>query len=314
MLERRFTLAGRTQVFVNPTSGRETGQDTPSLWITKDVANRILAPVGRTVDELRQESAGFELGEITQIEMGGQAHMTVDGTLEKRWPALNIIGHLPGVSGTGGPEEKMDHKMIVVMAQYDSPPIGPEDAHFPAANDNASGVAIMLETIRVMQETEYEPKKTFLFVAYSGEGLEGGENVSSPDVFKILQAKIGFASAFELEAIVYLRGVGGGSGERLEVSAGGSLRLAELFETAARRVGARVVRRDEPIDISIIYSEGNPYESGQEAPEIQLSWEGWDQYVRLPADSFDTISAETLQDAGQTLSLALMIMGRERQY
>ncbi len=45
----------------------------------------------------------------------------------------------------------------------------------PAANNNASGVAVMLEAIRTMQQSGYQPHKTFLFVAYSAEGLEGGQ-------------------------------------------------------------------------------------------------------------------------------------------
>ena len=34
----------------------------------------------------------------------------------------------------------------------------------------------MMETIRAMQESGYQPYKTFVFVAYSAEGMEGGEH------------------------------------------------------------------------------------------------------------------------------------------
>jgi len=175
-------------------------------------------------------------------------------------------------------------------------------------------VAVMLEAIRVMQETEYQPNRTFLFVAYSGEGLEGGESVSNPEISRFLQAKVGFATSLKPEAVIHVRGVGSGSGDALEVSAGGSLRLVELFESAAHKMGADIKRRDDPIDISVIYDEGSPYESGQDAPELRLSWEGWNENARLASDTVDTISADKLEDAGRTLALALMIMGRERQY
>jgi hypothetical protein len=210
----------------------------------------------------------------------------------------------------------LDTELIVVMAQYDSPPLGPDGVVYPAANNNASGIAVMLEAIRVMQETDYEPYRSFLFVAYSGEGLEGGESVSDPDVTRFLQAQPGFTS-FKLEAIVKLRGVGGGTGDRLEISAGGSLRLAELFETAARRMGVTTVRADETIDISVIYEGGNVLplvQEGQKAPTVRLFWEGWDEHSRLPTDTLANISAANLEEAGHTLALSLMILGREREY
>jgi ABC-type dipeptide/oligopeptide/nickel transport system permease component len=314
LLGRRITLSNRSLAEPSPITGRVTGQDTPALWITENVANRLLAKSGKTVEELREEQVFLEIGTATKIDTGVNVSMAAQSSTEERWPAYNAIGHLPGTSSIGSREEKLDHELILVLAQYDSPPPGPEDVPYPAANDNASGVAVMLEAIRVMQETEYAPKRTFLFVAYSGEGLEGGNDVSNPDINIFLQAKAGFARNLEPEAIVHVRGVGGGTGDRLEVSAGGSLRLAELFETAGKRMGARVTRGKDPIDISVIYEEGSPYDSASEAPEVRLTWEGWEENARRPADTLDNISVENLTDAGRTLALALMILGGERQY
>jgi len=138
--------------------------------------------------------------------------------------------------------------------------------------------------------------------------------VNEPDVSRFLQARTGFTN-FELEAIVRLRGVGGGAGDRLEISAGGSLRLAELFEDAAQRMGVRTVRAKEGIDISVIYGGENAFlQSGQEAPEIRLFWEGWEAYSRMPHDGLNVISVQNLEDAGRTLTLSLMILGRETEY
>lgn len=48
----------------------------------------------------------------------------------------------------------------------------------PGADDNASGVAAMLETARVMQLNEYQPESTIKFVAFAAEelGLIGSED------------------------------------------------------------------------------------------------------------------------------------------
>jgi ABC-type dipeptide/oligopeptide/nickel transport system permease subunit len=314
LLGRHVTLSNRSLAEPSPINGRVTGQDTPALWITEEVANRLLAGTGKTVEELQEEQITLEVGTVTEYETGINVTMTAQSSVEERWPAYNVIGHLPGTSSIGSREDKLDHELILVLAQYDSPPPGPEDIPYPAANDNASGVAVMLEAIRVIQETEYNPKRTFLFVAYSGEGLEGGNDVSDPDINIFLQAKPGFARNLEPEAIVHVRGVGGGVGDHLEVSAGGSLRLAELFETAGKRMGTKVVREEDPIDISIIYEEGSPYDSAQDAPVVRLTWEGWEENARRPGDTLESISVDNLTDAGRTLALALMILGGERQY
>jgi peptide/nickel transport system permease protein len=313
LLSRKFTLPGRSIVRTDYMFDRELGQDTPSFWITEDVANRILEGTGKTVDDLRQEAEDLPLGGVSELATDTRVSLSAKGYIEEYWPVQNVIGHMPGLAGTPG-ESQMDQNLILVLAQYDTPPPLPGEEFHPGANDNASAVAVMLEAIRIMRETEFQPKKTFLFVAYSGEGLEGGEDVSNPDVNRLLQAKRGFINHLEPEAIIHLRGVGGGSGDQLIVSSGGSLRLAELFEEAGGRVGADVKRSEEPIDISIIYREGSPYDGGQVAPEVRLSWEGWQEYARLPVDSMANISAENLQDSGRTLALALMILGREQDY
>jgi hypothetical protein len=144
--------------------------------------------------------------------------------------------------------------------------------------------------------------------------LDGGAIVSDPDVNRFLQAKTGFTE-FQLEAIVQLRGLGGGSGDRLLVSSGGSLRLADLFESSARQMGVRSVRADEAIDLGVVF-EGSTTggESVQKAPVVRLQWEGWEENSRLPTDTVENISADDLEEAGRALAMALMILGREQNY
>ncbi len=303
MFDRRFTLGGLTW-----------REDSPRLWISEEVANRILAGSGYTVADMRQQVAGLTAEALLDMPLTTTVSMTVDGTIEEKWPVRNVIGYLPGTSGMEWCQICLGDRLIVVMVQYDSPPIGPKGEIYPAANDNASGLAVMLEAIRVMQETEYQPFKSFVFIAYSGEGLDGGEFVNEEDIHRFLQAKTGFTN-FNLEAVVHLRGLGGGSGDHLEISAGGSLRLAELFERSAKQMGVDVVRADDAIDIGVIYDEGNSLtQGGQEAPVVRLFWEGWEEHARLPSDTISNVSTGNLQDAGRALAMALMILGREVNY
>jgi hypothetical protein len=172
----------------------------------------------------------------------------------------------------------------------------------------------MLEAIRVLQDADYEPYKSMLFVAYSGEGLDGGEYVGDPRVSALLSARPALTQ-LEPEAIVRLRAVGGGAGNKLEISAAGSLRLAELLERAARRVGARSVRASESIDISVVYDErGAEGPRVREAPAVRLSWQGWEENAQLPTDTLEAVSTAPMEKTGRALALALMVLGRERTY
>ncbi|MFN2207016.1 MAG: hypothetical protein ACK2U6_15340, partial [Candidatus Promineifilaceae bacterium] len=149
-----------------------------------------------------------------------------------------------------------------------------------------------------------------------GEGTDGGEPVSDPDIKRFLQAKTGFAMSFEPVAIVQLRGLGAGDGDRLEVSSTGSLRLADVFETAARQTGVKSLRSEEAIDISMIYEEGtgSGSSSGQQAPVVRLYWEGWRESARTADDTPENISRDKIEKAGRALAMALMELGREIQY
>ena len=262
--------------------------------------------------ELRAMAEKLDPNEAFALPTGTTASMEVQGTVYEKIPVRHVIGHLPGYFDTdmGGPADQV----IMVLAQYDTPPPSPEGASYPAANDNASGVAVMLEAIRTMQETGYQPYRTFLFIAYSAEGLEGGEPVYPPEVGKFLTAKYGFSTNLKIESVVDLRGLGASEGDRLVISAGGSLRLADLFEQSARRMGVQARRGGEAVDISIVFEERTRFDSGQEAPYVGLSWDGWEATSRQPTDTLESVSEDKLEQAGRALMLALMILGRETQY
>lgn len=61
---------------------------------------------------------------------------------------------------------------LVMMAHYDDC-VNESDPMIaaPGADDNASGVAALLESARVIMETGYQPRKTFIFLATAAEEL-----------------------------------------------------------------------------------------------------------------------------------------------
>jgi hypothetical protein len=80
-------------------------------------------------------------------------------------------------------------------------------------------------------------------------------------------------------------------------------------------MGVRTVRKDDNLDISLIYGDGDSfYEGGQEAPIAYLYWEGWEDSSRIAGDTLTNLSIENIEDAGRALTLSLIILGRETNY
>jgi peptide/nickel transport system permease protein len=311
-LTRRYTLSSRDPLWQTYGTGREQGQDTPIFWLSERAADQILDGTGHTVADLRLANESLAQDEVIDLPTDVRVSMDIQGEILVKIPVRHVIGHLAGESDSryGG----INAQTIVVLAQYDSPPPSPDGALYPAANDNASGVGVMIEAVRTMQQTGYQPYRTFLFIAYSGEGLEGGEPVIPSDVDKFLQAHLGFSANLDVEAIVHLRGVGAGSGDAITLSAMGSQRLSRLFQRAARQMRADAQLAEDDLDISIVFEEKSRWEGGQVAPEMSVRWEGWEATSRLSGDVPQDLSAQKMERAGRMVTLALMTLGRELEY
>jgi hypothetical protein len=312
VLNRRYTIPNDELAWMNSRWNRGQERDSPSYWVSEATADRILSGMGKTSSQLLKEKETLEMGEIFETSLGVNATMQVEGEALKMIPAFHVIGHLPGV--LSNQFAGIDDRLIMVLAQYDCPPTHADGEFHACANDNSSGVAIMLETIRTMQESGYQPYKTFLFIAYSGEGYEGGLPVSSGNVKRFLDAKYGFSSAYEIEAVVELRGLGASDGGDLLLASDGSLRLAKHFQSVSRRLGVPAQITREEIDLSLIFSDGSPLDSGEEAPRVRVYREGWETTSKTAEDQLENISAQNLEEAGRVISLSLMIMGREIDY
>ncbi len=315
LLAKSHTYSSSSGRPMNMFTGELKGEETPTIWISEEIANRLLSDSGVTVADLRKQNADLAIEQVAQLPLDAQVSMSVQGEIVEKYPVRHVIGFWPGNKGYDGCKDCMNTQLVVVMAQMDSPPPSPIAGEFPAANDNGSGTAVMLETIRILKESGYQPSRSIMFIAYNGEGFDGGEPVSNPDIKRFLQARTGYATTFVPEAIIQLRGLGAGDGNALEISAAGSLRLADLFETAARQMGVKTTRAEENINIGAIYADtGSGTAETQSASVVGLSWEGWEATSRTSADTLESISAVTLEKAGRAMALALMVLGEELNY
>jgi len=108
---------------------------------------------------IRQRFADVGISDADTMGFVEQTHYT--------WQR-NVVATLPGTSA--GNEE------LVIGAHYDSQ--SSNILFAPGADDNASGVAGIIEIARILRLVEYQPRATIRFVAFAAEelGLHGGHD------------------------------------------------------------------------------------------------------------------------------------------
>jgi Zn-dependent M28 family amino/carboxypeptidase len=141
--------------------------DFPVFEITEDVANELLQSSGKTIDDLRKaidsgpKPQSFALSGVT-------ATLKKSYTNRKVVQARNVVGLLEGS------DPKLKDEYVIVSAHYDHLGIVAGRTQF-GADDNASGVAALLEIARAFAQNPVKPRRSVLFISFDSEeaGLLG---------------------------------------------------------------------------------------------------------------------------------------------
>jgi len=127
----------------------------PNLLIGESAARQLLAQAGVDLEELQ---AAMEAGEQVVLHTGLQVQLTY-GLVYEEVPATNVVGYIPSLDMESRGER------ILVAATYTGSPRW-DGVVYPGADENASGVAVMLETARLLHDLELIPKRTVVFAAF----------------------------------------------------------------------------------------------------------------------------------------------------
>lgn len=102
--------------------------------------------------------------------------ITIELVEHKGWPQKSVMLTIPGTTRAS------EH--VVIGGHLDSITFRSGDA--PGADDDASGIATMTETLRALLAKDFRPERTLVFIAYAAEevGLRG-----SADVVKLFQQR-----------------------------------------------------------------------------------------------------------------------------
>lgn len=149
----------------------------PVIRIKRNAANAILAGTGRTIDQLEKEINASR--KSLSFETGASVKATADVVTETAG-TRNVEMILPGEDGKTGSE------FIIIGAHFDHLGMGGPGSSSRAvdtvgvhhgADDNASGVAMMLELAEKFAATKGSHKRSIVALAFTGEemGLLGSK-------------------------------------------------------------------------------------------------------------------------------------------
>ena len=182
----------------------------------------------------------------------------------------------------------MNDQLVIVSAHYDTLPGEPDGTLYAGANDNGSGLAVLLEVARLWQEQGLTPRRGVLFAAWAGGELDQ----SGSGAF--INGYLGGISLLNPVAIFQLDNLGAGdSSLRLETN---SDRLDELVAQSASQLGLSLRRG------------GGSYHPYQEflKSQTQSALISWDNSQAIPEDDvIERIRPEKLSSAGETVILTL---------
>jgi hypothetical protein len=85
----------------------------------------------------------------------------IDAKFISNYTSQNVIGYVKG--------SESPNRFIVYTAHYDHLGQMGKDTYFPGANDNASGMAMLLNLARHYSQESNRPKYSIAFIAFSGE-------------------------------------------------------------------------------------------------------------------------------------------------
>ncbi|MDY7079566.1 MAG: ABC transporter permease subunit [Chloroflexota bacterium] len=252
------------------------------LLIGETAARQILAEAGLNLEELREAMAG---GERIDLETGLRVRVEV-GLEYELVSGANVIGYFPAVDRTTTGDR------IVVAASYTGQ--SPDGVIYPGADDNASGVAVMLEVARLWHDLGFEPKRTVVFAAFDERG---GNHFVNHSPFPIHPS--------DTWTTVFLQGVGAGGSRLARQEVGSGLALA--FDQSARRFDARTEELEEA---QFFFASGyaSGYVTSDESYSGLVVTRPGDDLSGTAADTLDHLDQEFLAETGQIVAHYLMVL------
>ncbi len=276
--EQRRGVTGKPSAFYSTT---EAAQQLPGAWISTEIAETLIrqGTEGKTTLRALQE-------EINQT--GSSRSMSINVSAELQWTShlesgtlFNVISIIRGFSSSD--------EAVLIGAHRDH--FGHQAGLlFAGADDNASGTAVLLEVARILALAPAAPKRSILFLSFSGEeqGLMGSRLYVSQPIVPLAKTV----------AMVNIDHAGIGNG-RLTVGVTG------LEKSRAEAIGERAGLSSQ-LDLFGFFPGGDhvPFkETG--VPTITVVSGGIHPHFHQPTDTVDTLNPEILRSVARYVLAAV---------
>lgn len=262
-------------------------RDEVSFVVSESQAAEILELLGEDFYDLR---AQLETEEQVLVDLGTRVRLRF-GMAYETVREVNVVGYIPGT------DPRVQTQRILVAVPYTVPP--PYQGRlYPGADENASGVAVMLEVMRQWRELEFAPKRTVVFAAF--DELGGHHFVQDP----ILPS-----SGDATWTAVVIHGVGAGGEELARLSAGGALERP-LDKSARMMRAATTDLEDWPFFFAGGGGRGWELAADPSYSGIVISRKG-DSQSGTVYDTRDHLDPLLLEEAGKTVAHFLMVLSSE---
>jgi hypothetical protein len=283
-----------TELYAKRPLGPSILADIPVLELTQEGTLRLLELLDLDFDEIRALPAGAPLAV--------QARLASAIATKEQVMTTNVLGLLPGS------DPLLGQQVIVIGAHYDHVGDDPPGAcqnqddcrpgiRYSGLNDNASGVATLLEIARLWQQIGYRPKHSVLFAAWGAQ--EAGQLGSSHYVREPI------LPLTSIVAVLQLDGLGGGDGFYPGLNARPEIDgyLIQYVTAAAGQLEQKIVHVPSPLENDQLSF------AAQGIPAGLFSWRLADEN-NLPDEWANGVSPERLAASGRVVALALMMMAR----
>ncbi len=287
----------RNQVFGN---GDLHHPSLPVFRISYAAADAILALDGLDVGRVREA--------IDTMEWSGRG-----------WGARDLSARLRMELALGPPEEVtvysvmgllhgadafLADEVVVVSCNYDGLGRDVDGTLYPGANENGSGVAVMLEIARLWQEQGFQPRRGVLFAAW------GGGELRYSDAHGFVDHPGRVLGTFDISAVVHLDSVGGQAGEGLVIRQLGEQRnIFDLFVASASDMDVEIYD-GAPARYTYQHAfrgEREPLYGG-----MIVTWGALPP--ALAEDTPDRINPDHLNQTAQAVNLTLITAAHEPRY
>jgi Peptidase family M28/PA domain len=271
--EHRRGVTGKPSAYYSSTANDD---QLPGAWISTEIAERILT---------QATAEGATLRSIQEMlnRPGRSRSIRTDASVEMKWTSRIETGTLFNVISVIRGYAPNSDEAVLLGAHRDH--FGQQAGLlFAGADDNASGTAVLLEIARVLALAPAAPKRSVLFLSFSGEeqGLLGSKLYVSQPIVALAKTT----------AMINVDHAGAGNG-RLTVGVTG------LEKSTAQRSGELAGLADK-IDV-FGYFPGGDHVPFKEAgiPTVTVVSGGAHPHFHQPSDTADTVNPEILQSVAR---------------